>query len=98
MKSRDVSPNLNTPAGSQRGRDGLEHFLDHVHVVHVVEVGRVALHHGELGIVRAIDALVAEILRELEHALETSHEETLQVELVGDAQIQRHVERVVVRR
>jgi hypothetical protein len=48
------------------------------------------------GIVRAVHALVAEVARELVHALEPAHDQPLEVELVRDAQVELHVERVVL--
>ena len=62
----------------------------------VVGVGLVPLEHGELGVVRAIHPLVAEVVADLVDPLEPAHEQPLEVELVGDAQVERHVERVVV--
>ena len=46
---------------------------------------------------RPIDALVAEIVTNLVHAIEAADDETLQIELVRYAQVQRHVQRVMVR-
>ena len=47
---------------------------------------------------RPVDALVPEVVPDLVHAVEAAHDEPLEIQLVGDAQVQRHVERVVVRR
>ena len=47
---------------------------------------------------RAIDALVPEVVPDLVHAIEPAHDQPLQIQLVRDAQEERHVERVVVRR
>ena len=44
-----------------------------------------------------IHALVAELAPDLEHLLEAAHEQALEVQLGGDAQIEILVERVVVR-
>ena len=44
----------------------------------------------------AVHAFVAEVLREFVHALEAAHDQPFQVELVGDAHIERDVEGVVV--
>ena len=56
----------------------------------------VRLHHRELGIVRGVHALVAERAPDLEHTVEATDDQALEVELGGDAQVQRHVEGVVV--
>ena len=45
----------------------------------------------------AVHALVAEVLRELVHTLEAAHYEAFQIQLVGDAQVERNVESIVVR-
>jgi hypothetical protein len=51
----------------------------------VVAVGLVPLEHRELGVVLVRDALVAEVLAELVHALEPADDQPLQVQLGGDA-------------
>ena len=64
----------------------------------VVPVRRIAFEHGEFRVVRPVHALVAEVLGYLEDLLQTSDDESFQVELIGDAHVQRHVQRVVVGR
>ena len=78
-------------------RDLLEHRLEPLHRVAVVGVRLVPLEHRELGVVLVGDALVAEVLRELVHALEPADDEALEVELGGDAEVEVGVELVVVR-
>ena len=74
-----------------------DHALDEVHLVLVVGEGLVPLEHRELGVVEPVDALVAEVLGDLVDAVQAADDEPLQVELVGDAQVHRPVERVVRR-
>src|SRR5882672_7832034 len=62
----------------------------------MIAVGLVELEHGELGVVARRDPLVAKVAVDLEHLLEPAHHEALEIELGRDAQIQVHVERVVV--
>ena len=84
--------------GAARGhRRGLHDALRELH--HALEVAErlVELHGGELGVVVGVHALVAELAADLEHLLEAAHDEALQVQLGGDAQIEVLVERVVVR-
>jgi hypothetical protein len=99
----------NGPATSGTGASAAEHgahrvggardqALDAVHHHRVVGVRLVELEHRELGVVRAVDPLVPEVVPDLVHALEAAHDQPLEVQLVGDAQVERHVERVVVRR
>ena len=78
-------------------RRGAHQPLGHLHHVFPVLVGAVPLEHGELGVVARRDALVAEIAVDLEHALDTAHDQALEVELRRDAQEEVHVERIVVR-
>ncbi len=74
-----------------------DQLLVEVHQVLVVPVGRVELHHGELGVVANADAFVAEVAVDLEHAVKATHQQALQVQLGRDAQEHFLVERVVVR-
>ena len=75
--------------------DGHGHFLEEVlHELHhpdVVLVGHVNLHAGELGVVGLVHTLVAEVLGKLVDAGEASDDESLEVELVGDTQVQGDV-------
>ena len=56
----------------------------------------VELEHGELGVVRLIDAFVAEVSVDLEHALHAADHEPLQVQLGRHAEVELQVQRVVV--
>lgn len=67
--------------------------LDHLAVV---GVGLVELHHRELGVVTSADALVAKDAADLEDPLHAADDEALEVQLERDAQVELHVERVVV--
>ena len=69
-------------------RNLLEHRFDPVHRVAVVGVRLVPLEHRELGLVLVRDALVAEVLADLVHALESADDEPLEVELGRDAQVE----------
>jgi hypothetical protein len=63
----------------------------------VVRVGLVALHHGELGVVLARHALVAEHPADLVDTVEASDQQPLQVQLVRDAEVELLVVGVVMR-
>ena len=78
-------------------RDLLEHRLDAIHRVAEVGVRLVPLEHRELGLVLVRDALVAEVLADLVHALEPADDQALQVELGRDAQVEVCVQLVRVR-
>ena len=76
--------------------DPLKQLLDGLHHPMVVLVGDVELEDGELRIVRPVHALVAEVAGKFEDTVKAAHNQTLQVELVGDAQVEGDVQRVVV--
>ena len=84
-------------APKSRGGNVAEHLLDEVHVVFVVLVGGHGLDHGELGVVAAINALVAEIAADSIDLVKPGHDEALEVELVRDGEIHVAPERVHVR-
>ncbi len=81
-----------------------QHLLSHTeegalcqgHHVMVVCVGLVRLQHGEFRIVMRGDALIAEILADLVDSIQPAHDEPLQIELVGDAQVYLLIQGVVV--
>jgi len=66
----------------------LEHRLDPIHRVREVGVCLVPLEHRELGLVLVRDALVPKVLADLVDALEATHDETFQVELGGNAEVE----------
>ena len=68
------------------------------HQVAVVGVAPVELEHRELGVVLRRDPLVPEVTVDLEHSFDAADGQPLEVELGRDAQVERHVERVVMRR
>ena len=78
-------------------RDGREQLLGHRHQRLVVGVRLVELHHRELGVVLRRDPLVPEVAVDLEHPLDAADGQPLQIELGRDAQVEIHVERVVMR-
>ena len=77
--------------------DPFEHLFDELHHPDVVLVSDVDLHHRELGVVRTVHPFVAEVLAELVHAVETSYDQTFEIQFIGDAQVERDVQCVVVR-
>ena len=77
------------------GRNPRNEFFHQRH--HVVIVGKrlVELEHRELGVVKPAQPLVAEVLGYLVDTLEAAHDEPLQVEFVGDTQVESGVEGMV---
>src|SRR4051812_15177967 len=72
-------------------------LLEPAHGVGVVGVGLVPLDHRELGVVLGRQALVAEVLADLIHALEAAHDAALEIQLGRDPEIHVLVERLEVR-
>ena len=70
--------------------------LGQLHHVGDIAERLVRLHHRELGVVGGIHPLVAERPADLENSVEATDDQPLEVELGGDAQVQREVEGVVV--
>ena len=62
----------------------------------VILIGDVDLHSGEFRIVRAVHSFVTEVLGEFIHAFKTTYDEALQIQLIGNTQIERNVKRVMV--
>ena len=77
-------------------RDALDELLDPVHRVVVVGVRLVPLELRELRVVLEGDALVAKVLAELVDALEPSDDQSLQIQLGRDAEVQVRVQLVVM--
>ena len=62
----------------------------------VIAVGLVGFEHGELGVVLAREAFVAEVAADLEHLVHAADQQALEVKLQRDAQIEIAAERVVI--
>ena len=76
--------------------DRAQHLLAEIdHRVHV-GVGPVKLEHRKLGIVPPRDALVTKVAIELVDFFEATHQQTLQIQLRGDARVKIDIERVVM--
>ena len=93
----DMAAHLELSAPEGGGGDVAEHVLDEVHVVFVVLVGGHGLDHRELGVVAAVNALVAEIAADGIDLVEPGDDEALEVELVRDGQVHVAAERVDMR-
>ena len=63
-----------------------EQLFHHFHHPDVVFVGHIDLHGGKLWVVGSVHALVAEHLAKLIYPIKTTHDQSLQVEFVGDPQ------------
>ena len=77
--------------------DEMDHLLRAPHDVVVVGVGFVELELREFGIVLEADALVAEVAADLVDAVESAHDQPLQIQFKADAQVEVLVQLVVMR-
>ena len=67
------------------------------HEIFIVCIRPIKFHHGEFGIVCAINAFVAETAADLIYFFESSHDQALEVKLGSDAQKIVGIERMVMR-
>ena len=72
-------------------------LLGQVHQIVIIPIRLVELEHRELGVMPRRDAFVAKIPVDRENFLEAADHQPLQIELRRDAQVQVHVQRVVMR-
>ena len=91
------SPNGNSRRPDHLHRDRRQQLFGERHQPLVVHVGPVELEHRELGIVLRRDAFIPEVTVDLEDAFDAADGQPLEVELRRDAQVELHVERVVMR-
>ena len=68
-----------------------------IHQALIIRVGLIELEHGELRIVLSRDPFVAEIAIDFVDPVQAADNQPLQIQLRRDAQIQIHIERVVMR-
>ncbi len=71
---------------------GGDETLGDRHHIGPIREGLIELHHRELGVVPRRDPLVAEDATDLVDALHAAHDQALEVELEGDAQVELHIE------
>ena len=76
--------------------DLFDHLLHEIHHPLVVLVGHIEFHLGELRIVETAHSLVAEVFGKFVYAIKSADDEAFEVQLVGNAQVQRHVQGVVM--
>ena len=73
-----------------------DQLFGQVHQVMIGGIGLIELEHGELGVVPGGEPFVAEVAVDLEDPLKAADQQPFQVELRGDAQVEVHVQRVVM--
>ena len=81
----------------QLGHEPREHLFRELQHDLVVGIRLIPLGHRELGVVKPRQPFVPKVVPDLVHLLEPAHDTALQVQLVGDAEIEVRVERLVVR-
>src|SRR5690606_3512553 len=72
-------------------------LLCDLHHPEIILVCSIEFQNGELRIVCAVHSLIPEIAAKLVHPIESSYNESLQIEFIGDSQVKRHIECVMVR-
>ena len=78
-------------------RNYTHHLFHKIHHEVIVFVRDVQLHHREFRRVVPIHSFVPEILGDLKNTVQTSDDESLQIELVRDPQIKIYVQGIVMR-
>ncbi|MBA7695965.1 hypothetical protein ES703_104607 [subsurface metagenome] len=72
------------------------HLLYHAHYIIIVGVGFIAFQHGEFGVVLGGDAFIAEGASQFIDPVQTTDNQSLEVKLQGDTQVEVLVKGVVV--
>ncbi len=72
------------------------HRLGQAHHVGVVGVGLIELQHGEFRIMGPVHALVPEVVADLVDPFQPAHQQSLEIQLVRDAEVERHIQRIVM--
>ena len=83
-------------AASDFLRKPAQQFFSEIHEVMIILIRLVELEHGELRIVPGRHAFIAEIAVDFEYLLDASHNKAFQIQLRRYAQVELHVERVVM--
>ena len=92
----DIVAHLHFGSAVDIEADAFDELLGELHHPVIVFVGHIDFHAGKLGVVGAIHAFVAEVFADFIDTLETAHDESLEIELGGDAHVEVDVERIVV--
>ena len=77
--------------------DTLQQLLSEAHHPVIVFVLDIKFHTSELRVVRTVHTLVTEILTDLVYTLESTDDQSFQIQLGSDTQIQIDIQRVVMR-
>src|ERR1035437_5650163 len=77
-------------------RNFADEFLDEAHQMRILQVGDIELQHRKFRIVPRGNAFVAEVAVEFENLYEARDRQPLEIKLGCDAQIEIHIERIVV--
>ena len=96
LEINDILPYLHFCVAMQRKCDSLHHLFHSVHHPFVILIRHIELHLGEFGVMEAVHTFVAEVFGKLINAIETTHNQFFQIQLVCNTQIERHIQRVMV--
>ena len=72
------------------------HLFDKSHHIFIAGKSLVALHHGKFRVVTAINTLIAEIASNFIDPLEPTYDQSLEIELLGDTQIQVTIQSIMM--
>src|SRR5690606_22396649 len=80
-------------------RDGhsFEQLLGHFHHPEIILIRSVPFQDGEFGVMRSVHTLVAEVAAEFIYPVKTANDQSFQVQLVSDTQIERNIQRIMMR-
>ncbi len=78
-------------------RQGAQHLFSQIHQIIVVCIRHIEFQHGEFRVMTNRDTFVTEVTVDFIHTLETTHNQTFQIQLWCDTQIHVDIQRIVVR-
>ncbi len=72
------------------------HFLHKVHHPFIILVGNIEFHLCKLRVVKPAHAFISEIFAEFIYPVISSYDQPFQIQLIGNTQIEGHVQAVVM--
>ncbi len=96
FKADDSFPNGYIGGAVQGNSHFFEQLLRDFHHPVIILIRRVPFQDSEFGVVRSVHSFIAEIAAEFVYPVETANDQPFQVQLIGNAQVKRHIERIVV--
>ena len=88
---------VNLKAAAEFFRQMADELLHHIRHGFKITAGAIGFQHGEFRVVAAVNSFIAEAAVEFENFREAAHHQAFEEKLRGNAQRQRHIQRVMVR-